>query len=88
MKLFLFQKMFLPMPLRHSGKMEMNVTDLGVDYLCLSAHKISGPKGVGALYCQNPDSLEPLIHGGSREKYKRGGRHNVPVLLVWVKHQK
>ena len=63
------------------GKMEVDVTDLGVDYLCLSAHKISGPKGVGALYCQNPDSLEPLIHGGSQEKSKRGGTYNVPGIV-------
>ena len=63
------------------GKMEVDVTDLGVDYLCLSAHKISGPKGVGAIYCQNPDSLEPLIHGGSQEKYKRGGTYNVPGIV-------
>lgn len=63
------------------GKMEVDVTDLGVDYLCLSAHKISGPKGVGALYCQNPDSLAPLIHGGSQEKSKRGGTYNVPGIV-------
>lgn len=63
------------------GKMDVDVTDLGVDYICLSAHKIFGPKGVGALYCQNPDSLEPLIHGGSQEKYIRGGTYNVPGIV-------
>jgi cysteine desulfurase len=63
------------------GKMEVDVTDLGVDYLCLSAHKISGPKGVGALYCQNPNLLEPLLHGGSQEKSKRGGTYNVPGIV-------
>lgn len=63
------------------GKMDVDVTDLGVDYLCLSAHKISGPKGVGALYCKNPNLLEPLLHGGSQEKSKRGGTYNVPGIV-------
>lgn len=63
------------------GKMYVDVTDLGVNYLCLSAHKIGGPKGVGALYLKNPDSLEPLIHGGSQEKSKRGGTYNVPGIV-------
>ena len=63
------------------GKMAVDVIDLDVDYLCLSAHKISGPKGVGALYCKNPDSLEPLLHGGSQEKSKRGGTYNVPGIV-------
>jgi len=63
------------------GKMDVDVTSLGVDYLCLSAHKISGPKGVGALYLKNPDSLEPFMHGGSQEKSKRGGTYNVPGIV-------
>ena len=63
------------------GKMYVDVTDLGINYLCLSAHKIGGPKGVGALYLKNPDSLEPLIHGGSQEKSKRGGTYNVPGIV-------
>ena len=63
------------------GKMDVDVTDLGVDYLCLSAHKISGPKGVGALYCKNPNLLEPLLHGGSQENSKRGGTYNVPGIV-------
>ena len=63
------------------GKMIVDVTDLGVDYLCLSAHKISGPKGVGALYLRDPDSLEPLLHGGSQEMSKRGGTYNVPGIV-------
>ena len=62
------------------GKMDVDVTSLGVDYLCLSAHKISGPKGVGALYLKNPDSLEPFMHGGSQEQSKRGGTYNVPGI--------
>lgn len=63
------------------GKMEVDVTHLGVDYLCFSAHKINGPKGVGALFLKNPDSLEPLLHGGSQEKSRRGGTYNVPGIV-------
>lgn len=63
------------------GKMYLDVNDLGVDYLCFSAHKINGPKGVGALYLKKPDSLEPLLHGGSQEKSKRGGTYNVPGIV-------
>lgn len=63
------------------GKMDVDVTSLGVDYLCLSAHKISGPKGVGALYLKKSDSLEPFMHGGSQEKSKRGGTYNVPGIV-------
>ena len=63
------------------GKMSIDVTKLEIDYLCLSAHKINGPKGVGALYLKNKNALEPLIHGGSQEKTKRGGTYNVPGIV-------
>lgn len=63
------------------GKLSIDVNELDVDYMCLSAHKINGPKGVGALYAKNLNSLQPLIHGGSQEKYKRGGTYNVPGIV-------
>lgn len=63
------------------GKMSVDVAKLEIDYLCLSAHKINGPKGVGALYVKNKNDLEPLIHGGSQEKSKRGGTYNVPGIV-------
>ncbi|MDR1815858.1 MAG: cysteine desulfurase [Clostridiales Family XIII bacterium] len=51
-----------------------------VDYLALSAHKIHGPKGVGALYARNPERLHPMIFGGAQEGGVRGGTENVPGI--------
>jgi len=58
------------------GKIPVDVVDLGVDYLTLSAHKIYGPKGVGALYVKNGAPLFPLIHGGHQENGLRAGTYN------------
>lgn len=63
------------------GKLNTDINSLNVDFLCLSAHKIYGPKGVGALYVKNKKALEPLLHGGSQEDSKRGGTHNVPGIV-------
>jgi len=58
------------------GKIPVNVADLGVDYLTVSAHKIYGPKGVGALYVKKGAPLYPLIHGGHQENGLRAGTYN------------
>ncbi|MCL2232635.1 MAG: aminotransferase class V-fold PLP-dependent enzyme [Treponema sp.] len=58
------------------GKIPVDVADLGVDYLTISAHKIYGPKGVGALYVKNGAPLFPLIHGGHQENGLRAGTYN------------
>ena len=63
------------------GKIPVNVLDLGVDYLTLSAHKIYGPKGIGALYVRKVQHskkapLIPLIHGGHQEDGLRAGTYN------------
>jgi len=58
------------------GKIPVNVADLGVDYLTMSAHKIYGPKGVGALYVKKGAPLFPLIHGGHQEEGLRAGTYN------------
>ena len=63
------------------GKIKVDVEDLGVDLLSLSAHKFNGPKGVGALYVKKGVMLEPLIHGGKQEKGLRAGTHNVPAII-------
>ena len=60
------------------GKMKIDVDDLGVDMLSLSAHKFHGPKGIGALYLRRGTRLTALIHGGSQENRRRAGNSNVP----------
>ncbi|MFH1502920.1 MAG: cysteine desulfurase family protein [Candidatus Eisenbacteria bacterium] len=63
------------------GKMEVDVDDLGVDLLSLSAHKLYGPKGMGALYVRPGTTLDPLAHGGSHERGMRAGTENVPGIV-------
>ena len=58
------------------GHMPINVNDLGVDMLSMSAHKFHGPKGVGALYIKNGIRIENLIHGGGQERGKRAATEN------------
>ena len=64
-----------------AGKLSLNVNDLGVDLLSLSAHKIYGPKGVGALYVKRGVELEPLIAGGGQERQRRSGTENVAYIV-------
>lgn len=59
------------------GHMPINVEDLGVDMLSLSAHKFHGPKGVGVLYIRNGIRIENLIHGGGQERGKRAATENI-----------
>lgn len=59
-----------------AGKIPVDVEALGVDYLTLSAHKIYGPKGVGALYVRHGAPLHPLIRGGHQEHGLRAGTYN------------
>jgi cysteine desulfurase len=62
------------------GKIPARVDDLGVDLLSVAAHKLYGPKGVGALFIRKGLALEPLIHGAAHESGRRAGTEN--VLLV------
>jgi cysteine desulfurase len=55
----------------------INVRNLGVDLLSMSAHKFHGPKGVGALFCKMPSLLPPYLTGGGQEKGFRSGTENV-----------
>lgn len=64
-----------------AGKMPCDVKALGVDLLTLAAHKIHGPKGVGALYVRRGVEIEPLIAGGGQERQRRSGTENVPGIV-------
>lgn len=63
------------------GKIPLNVEDLNVDLLSMSAHKFYGPKGVGALYVRKGIKLEAVIHGGGHEKKLRAGTENVAGIV-------
>ena len=62
------------------GNLPVNVHELGVDFAAFSAHKLGGPKGVGALYARSHAPLEPVLHGGGHERGLRSGTYNVPGI--------
>ena len=62
------------------GKIPIDVKELGVDFLSLSAHKFYGPKGVGILFANDPRLLESYIFGGSQEYNLRGGTENTAAI--------
>jgi cysteine desulfurase len=67
-----------------AGKLPIDVNEMGLDMCCISAHKLYGPKGVGALYVRrkNPRvNLIPLLHGGGHENHKRSGTLNVTGIV-------
>jgi len=68
-----------------TGKVPINVNELGIDLVSMSAHKIYGPKGVGALYMRKGTKVEPLIRGGHHERNRRGGTENVPGVVGFGK---
>ncbi len=77
-----------PYPLFHTDAvqafqyLDCNVENLGVDYFTLSAQKIYGPKGIGALYVRDASRLAPIITGGLQQEFgKRAGTENVPGIV-------
>jgi cysteine desulfurase len=67
------------------GKIPISVENLPADLISLSAHKIYGPKGVGALYIRKGTRVQPLLHGGHHEHGKRAGTENVAGIVGFGK---
>lgn len=63
------------------GNVPIDVKKMGIDMLSMSAHKIHGPKGVGALYVRNGIEIEKYINGGHQERDKRAGTENVAGIV-------
>ncbi len=67
------------------GHIPVKVDELGIDLLAMSAHKLHGPKGVGALYIRKGTKLIPFMHGGEQERRRRAGTENVPAIVGFGK---
>ena len=67
------------------GKIPVNVKEIGLDSLSISAHKIYGPKGIGVLYIKNGTPWIPWLQGGSQERRRRGGTLNVAGIVGMAK---
>jgi cysteine desulfurase len=67
------------------GKTPVAVKDAPIDLLSVSAHKLHGPKGIGALYVRKGMTLQPLVRGGRQERGRRAGTENVPAIVGFGK---
>lgn len=63
------------------GKIPINFRDVGVDYMTISAHKLGGPKGIGALILREDAPLSLLIRGGGQERRRRAGTENIAAIV-------
>lgn len=67
------------------GHLPINVDELNIDLLSVSAHKLYGPKGIGALYVRKGTRMTPFIHGGGQERNRRASTENVPGIMGFGK---
>ncbi len=67
------------------GKIPIDVKEMNIDLMTVNAHKIYGPKGVGALYIKKGVKIEPLLHGGGHEFGLRSSTENVPGIMGFAK---
>jgi cysteine desulfurase len=65
------------------GKLKMDVRELDVDFLSLSAHKLHAPKGIGLLYVKRRVRYQPYVVGGGQERGRRGGTENVASIVAF-----
>ena len=68
-----------------AGKLPIDVSNLAVDYLSMTGHKLGAPKGVGALYVNRKAPFSPYLHGGHQERGQRGGTENVALIVGFGK---
>jgi cysteine desulfurase len=68
-----------------AGKLKIDVKDLGVDFLSLSAHKLHAPKGIGVLFVRRGVKYQPFVIGGGQEQGRRGGTENVAGMVGFAK---
>ena len=84
----MLRKKYAPKALLHVDgvqafcKINLSIEGLGVDFYTISAHKFHGPKGVGALYVKDINSLKPIVFGGGQENSYRSGTENVPGIMA------
>ncbi len=67
------------------GKIEFNIAEIGVDLASVTAHKIYGPKGIGALFVKKGIELEPVFLGGAQERNRRAGTESIPLVVGFAK---
>jgi len=65
------------------GKIKVDLSNLNIDFYTISAHKIHGPKGLGALYVENPNKLQTQIWGGGQEYNIRSGTENIASIMAF-----
>lgn len=67
------------------GKIDLDAGDSGVTMISLNAHKIYGPRGIGALYIRKGTRIQPLLHGGGQERGLRSTTENLPAIMAFAR---